>query len=309
MVVGLAGVVSAAMLTAFEGVSSISDFGFLLAAPLIGGFLASAVVSFSVPVLEWVLGHTTEIRLIELSDTNLPVLRRLAFEAPGSFQHSLMVANLAKAGCEAIGANSVLAYTGALYHDIGKITRPAYFVENQRDINPHDKLAPSMSALIVLNHVKEGVDLAREHRLPPPIIEAIQQHHGTRLLKFFYEKAKAKAGDGATVDEHKYRYPGPRPQSKTMGVLMFADAVEAASRTLKNPSPQNIESMLGGLLDACLSENQFDETDLTFEDLRKVRVAFSRTLQTVYHKRIDYPGFDFEGAAEAELRMIRGGGA
>ncbi len=308
MVVGLVGVVSAAMLYSFEPGDQLREFGFLLAAPLVGGFLVSAVVSFLVPVLESVLGHTTEIRLIELSDTNLPLLRRMAFEAPGSFQHSLMVANLAKAGCEAIGANPVLAYTGALYHDIGKLTRPAYFVENQHGVNPHDKLTPSMSALIVLNHVKEGADLARENRLPRPIIDAIEQHHGTRLLKFFYEKAKDGAGSDAKVDEHKYCYPGPKPQSKTMGVLMYADAVEAASRTLRNPSPNNIDSLLRSLLNACLAEDQFDDSDLTFADLRKVREAFARALQTIYHKRIDYPGFDFEGAAKAELRMIRGGG-
>ena len=308
-VVGLAGMVCVAMIIAFDGGASVTAFGLLMAAPLLGGLLVAAVASFFVPVLETVLGHTTEIRLIELSDTNLPILRRLAFEAPGTFQHSLMVANLAKAGCEAIDANPVLAYTGALYHDIGKMSRPAYFVENQRDVNPHDKLAPSMSALIVVNHVKEGLDLAREHGLPQTIVDAIEQHHGTRVLKFFYERAKANAGEGVKVDEHKYRYPGPKPQNKTMAVLMYADSVEAASRTLRNPSPQNIDSLLERLLNDHLAEEQFDETDLTLSDLRKVREAFARVLQTIYHKRVDYPGYDFEKAARAELRMIRGGSA
>ena len=307
-VVGLTSMVCVAMIIAFEGGASVTAFGLLMASPLIGGLLVAAVASFLVPVLETVLGHTTEIRLIELSDTNLPILRRLAFEAPGTFQHSLMVANLAKAGCEAIDANPVLAYAGALYHDIGKMSRPAYFVENQRDVNPHDKLAPSMSALIVINHVKEGIDLAREHGLPQTIVDAIEQHHGTRVLKFFYERAKANAGENIKVDEHKYQYPGPKPQNKTMAVLMYADSVEAASRTLRNPSAQNIDALLERLLNDHLVENQFDETDLTLSDLRNVREAFARVLQTIYHKRVDYPGYDFEKAARAELRMIRGGG-
>src|SRR6185436_3972783 len=188
----------------------------------------TAAAGFAVPILESLLSITTDIKLVELSNTNLPLLRRLAFEAPGTFQHSLMVANLAKEGCEAIGADPVLAYAAGLYHDVGKVLRPDYFVENQRPgHNPHDKLLPSMSALVLVSHVKDGVELAREHNLPRVIKDAIRQHHGTRLIKFFYTKAlEQRDADAGEVTEEKYRYPGPKPQDKVMGVLMLADAIE-----------------------------------------------------------------------------------
>ena len=180
---------------------------------LVGGLLVAAAAGFAVPVLESLLGIATDIKLIELANTNLPVLRRLAFEAPGTFQHSLMVANLAKEGCEAIGADPTLAYTGGLYHDIGKVFRPEYFIENQRPgQNRHDKLAPSMSALILINHIKDGVELARQHHLPRPILDAIEQHHGTRLIKYFYNRALERCDpDTEEVREDEYRYPGPKP--------------------------------------------------------------------------------------------------
>ena len=234
-----------------------------------GGLLVAAVASFAVPVLESALGITTDIKLVELANTNLPLLRRLAFEAPGTFQHSLMVANLAKEGCEAIGADPVLAYTGGLYHDVGKIFRPDYFIENQRPgQNRHDKLLPSMSALILINHVKDGLELAREHHLPQLLVDAIEQHHGTRLIKYFYNRAQEQPDPAGEVTEEKYRYPGPRPQNKVMGVLMLADAVEAASRTLAEPTPAKIRALIRTIVEDCLRDGQLDETDLTLSDLR-----------------------------------------
>jgi putative nucleotidyltransferase with HDIG domain len=216
-----------------------AQLGFDVVCAFAGGLLAAAVASFAVPILEAVLAIATDIKLVELSNTNLPLLRRLAFEAPGTFQHSLMVANLTKEGCEAIGADPVLAYTGALYHDVGKVFRAEYFIENQRPgQNRHDRLVPSMSALILINHVKEGVELARQHHLPRAVLDAIEQHHGTRLIHYFYNRAREQCAPGAAdVSEEKYRYPGPKPQSKVMGVLMLADGVEAASRTLADPTP------------------------------------------------------------------------
>jgi putative nucleotidyltransferase with HDIG domain len=262
-----------------------------------GGMATAAVAGFFIPVSESLFQVTTGIKLVELANTNLPLLRRLAFEAPGTFQHSLMVANLAKAGCESIGADSVLAYTAALYHDIGKILRPEYFVENQRPgQNRHDKLLPSMSALILINHVKDGLELAREHHLPEPIQDGIAEHHGTRLITWFFNKAKEmhdpQAGELAA---EKFRYPGPRPHNKVMGVLMLADGVEAACRSLEDPSPVRLRTVIKAITDDCLRDGQLDETDLTLGDLNRVAEAFQRVLTHIHHRRLDYPGFDFNG--------------
>jgi putative nucleotidyltransferase with HDIG domain len=275
--------------------TTLLTLAFELLCAFAGGLLAAAVGSFAVPVLEAVLGITTDIKLVELSNTNLPLLRRLAYEAPGTFQHSLMVANLAKEGCEAIGADPVLAYAGALYHDVGKVLRPEYFIENQRPgQNRHDRLLPTMSVLILVNHVKEGAELARQHHLPPAIVDAIEQHHGTRLMRFFYNRAVELSGRApAEVREADYRYPGPRPRNKVMGVLMLADGVEAASRTLVEPTPAKIRGLIATLFDDCLHDGQLDKTDLTLSDLKAVSEAFLRVLSTIFHQRVDYPGFDF----------------
>jgi len=308
MVVGAINVVMVLVFAAVEPAErGLAQMGFDLLCALAGGLLVTAATSFALPILEWLLGITTDIKLLELSNANLPLLRRLAFEAPGTFQHSLMVANLAKEGCEAIGADPVLAYTSGLYHDVGKVLRPDYFVENQRPgHNRHDKLLPSMSALILINHVKEGVDLAREHALPRVLRDAILQHHGTRLIKFFYTRAlEQKDPDSTDLTEEKYRYPGPRPQNKVMGVLMLADAVEAASRTLAEPTTAKIRGLIRTITDDCLQDRQLDETDLTLSDLRLVAEAFHRVLANIFHQRIDYPGFDFNAAPKREKRAIR----
>jgi cyclic-di-AMP phosphodiesterase PgpH len=308
LVVGAVNLVMVLVLTALPAADRSSmQVVFDLICAVAGGLLVSAAASFALPILEWLLGLTTDIKLVELSNTNLPLLRRLAFEAPGTFQHSLMVANLAKEGCEAIGADPVLAYAAGLYHDVGKVLRPDYFIENQRPgHNRHDKLLPSMSALILINHVKEGVELARQHNLPKVIEDAVRQHHGTRLIKFFYARAVEQLGpDAGEVTEEKYHYPGPKPQSKVMGVLMLADAVEAASRTLVEPSPAKIRGLIRTILDACLEEGQLDHTDLTLADLRNVSESFDRVLANIFHQRIDYPGFDFNAGPRREKRAIR----
>jgi putative nucleotidyltransferase with HDIG domain len=280
---------------------------FDLVCALAGGLIVTAVASFAVPILESMLGITTDIKLVELSNTNLPLLRRLAFEAPGTFQHSLMVANLAKEGCEAIGADAVLAYTGGLYHDVGKVLRPDYFIENQRPgHNRHDKLLPSMSALILINHVKEGLELARQHNIPRVLRDAIQQHHGTRLIKYFYSRAvEQRDPDAGDVTEEKFRYPGPKPQNKVIGVLMLADAIEAASRTLVEPTPAKIRGLIRAIVDDCLQDGQLDHTDLTLSDLRQVSESFLRVLSNIFHQRIDYPGYDFNAGPRREKRAVR----
>lgn len=297
VVIGMVNVLAVLGLTALGGEldGGLPQLGFDLLCALAGGLLASAVASFAVPILENLLSITTSIKLIELANTNLPMLRRLALEAPGTFQHSLAVANLAKAGAEAIDGDALLIHTTALYHDIGKIFRPQYFIENQMPgQNPHDKIQPSMSALILINHVKEGLELAHQANLPGPIIEAIEQHHGTRLIKFFYNRAQERCDpETEAIREEEFRYPGPKPQSKEMGVMMLADAVEAASRTLVDPSRQKLRGVVRAVFDDCLKDQQLDHTDLTLGDLRKVDEAFMRVLTNIHHRRIDYPGFDF----------------
>lgn len=308
MVVGVINVVMALILISLASPDERGwmQVGFDVLCAFAGGLLVAAAASFAVPVLESLLGITTDIKLVELSNTNLPLLRRLAFEAPGTFQHSLMVANLAKEGCEVIGADPVLAYTSGLYHDVGKVLRPDYFIENQRPgQNRHDKLLPSMSALILLSHVKDGVELAREQGLPRVIEDAIRQHHGTRLIKYFYSRAlEQREVEAGEVSEEKYRYPGPKPQNKVMGVLMLADAIEAASRTLSEPTPLKIRGMIRTIVEDCLNDGQLDHTDLTLSDLHNVTEAFLRVLANIFHQRVDYPGFDFNAGPRREKRPV-----
>jgi len=271
------------------------DFLYDGLAGVAGGLTVSMVVALLLPVFEHVFSVVTDIRLLELSNQNLPILRTLALEAPGSYQHSLMLGHLAEAAAEAIGADSLLARVSGYYHDIGKTKMPDYFIENQaKGFNRHDRLEPSMSALIIAAHVKEGVEMARRARLPEPIVTAIREHHGTKLIRYFYQKAVAKAdpADGE-VAEIEYRYPGPKPSTRILGILMIADAVEAASRTLVEPTPAKIRAMVRQIVDDCLRDGQFDECDLTMRDLSIIVDTLERTVTTVFHHRIDYPGFDF----------------
>ena len=309
LLVGLVNMASVTVVTLLDvNGATITGWGFELLCGLLGGLLVAAAVGFAIPVFEAALFLTTDMKLMELSDTNLPLLQRVAFEAPGTFQHSLMVANLAKSGCEAVGGNPTLAYVGGLYHDIGKVLRPQYFVENQRDDdNPHDKLAPSMSALILVDHVKEGARMAREHGLPQPIVDAIEQHHGTRTLAYFLARAREQAETGQTINEHQYRYAGPMPQNKTMGVLMVADTVEAASRTLEDYSEESIRGLVTRLLDDIVEDGQLDQTDLTLSDLRRLSHTLQNVLKTVHHHRVDYPGFEWGGEGRGSLRVLPGG--
>jgi putative nucleotidyltransferase with HDIG domain len=297
MVIGLVNVMAILVVTALARTDRATPelLGFDTLFGLLGGLLAAATASFLVPIFEALFSITTDLRLVELSNTNLPLLRRLAFEAPGSFQHSLMVANLAKAGCSEIGADSTLAYAAGLYHDVGKIYRPEYFIENQHSShNPHDNLSPSMSVLVLVNHIKDGLDLATQYRLPRPMRDAIAQHHGSRLINFFYRRAlEQQAKDAPPLVEEEYRYPGPRPQSRVMGVLMLADGVEAASRTLVDPTPLTIRSVIEKIFEDCIKDGQLDETDLTLADLNRISDAFFHVLSNIFHRRVDYPGFDF----------------
>ena len=260
----------------------------------VGGMLAAVLASFLVPVIESMTGTITDIRLLELSNPNLPLLKRLSVEAPGTFQHSLAMANLAEAAAEAVGANPLLARVCCYYHDIGKLAKPEYFVENQRGPNPHDTLSPWMSALVVSNHVKAGLELARQYRLPEPIRDAIVTHHGNKLIRYFYSRAKEKENaDSGQVKENEFRYPGPKPHTKEMGILLLADAVEAGSRTVQEPTPGRIQGMIDQIVKNVLEDGQLDECDLTLKDIERISAAFFWVLTNAFHHRIDYPGFDF----------------
>ncbi|OUM93926.1 MAG: hypothetical protein BAA04_03520 [Firmicutes bacterium ZCTH02-B6] len=256
---------------------------------LLNGIVSAVGTIGLLPYLEALFGITSSIRLLELSNPNHPLLRKLLMEAPGTYHHSILVGNLAEAAAEAIGADQLLVRVGALYHDIGKTKRPYFFVENQFvGENPHDKISPSLSTLIIISHVRDGVELAREYKLPEVIVDFIRQHHGTDLVKYFYQKAVENA-KGEAVDERDFRYPGPKPQSKEIAVVMLADAVEASVRSLGRPTPGRIEGLVRRIIKERLEAGELDESDLTLRDLDKVAEAFVRVLTGIYHKRVEYP--------------------
>jgi hypothetical protein len=291
---------------------TVATVGGKAAVALTGGILTSALVSMLLPALEALFKITTDIRLIELSNLNAPVLRRLSVDAPGTYHHSLMVGNLAEAAADAIGANPLLVRVGAYYHDIGKMLKPEYFVENQLfGINKHENLSPSMSCLIIASHVKDGLELAKEIGLAQRIRDMIPQHHGTRVMTYFYQKAKDMHElKKQEVLEADFRYPGPKPQSKEAAIIMMADSVEAASRTLSNPTAVQIQGMINRLVDAVVADNQLDECDITMRDISLIKMSFFKVLTGLYHRRIDYPGYDFrENGREAERVSLQNSGS
>lgn len=258
---------------------------------LLSGFICAGFVSSFIPLVETLFQYTTNIKLLELANLNSPVLRELMVKAPGTYHHSIIVGNLAEAAAESIGANPLLARVSAYYHDIGKASKPLYFIENQAgEENRHDKLTPSMSALILISHIKEGAELAREQRLGQPIIDIIRQHHGTALIKFFYERAKNQAAAaGQSVEETDFRYPGPKPQTREAGIVMLADCVEAASRTLVNPTPDRIQGLVQKLINNVFIDGQLDECELTLKNLHEIARSFTGILNGIFHHRVDYP--------------------
>jgi cyclic-di-AMP phosphodiesterase PgpH len=263
---------------------------------LLGGVLAAVVVSAVLPLLESLFKFTTDIKLLELASLNHPLLRQLIMHAPGTYHHSMLVGTLAEAAAEAIGANALLARVGSYYHDIGKMLTPEYFVENQAGRgNKHDRLSPSMSALIIMAHVKDGIKLAKEYKLPQRIIDMIPQHHGTNLITYFYNKAKEQEDPSVQqVHEGDYRYPGPKPQTPEAAIVMLADKVEAASRVLTEPTPHRITGLVQRIVSNIFMDGQLDECDLTLRDLQKINDAFARTLLAIHHHRVEYPQVESE---------------
>ena len=256
-----------------------------------GGLFSGLVVISILPVFEAVFSYTTDIKLLELANLNHPLLRQLIMRAPGSYHHSMMVGSLCEAAAESVGANPLLARVGAYYHDIGKAKNPQYFAENQKPgENPHDKLKPNMSALIIKNHVKDGLEMARQHRLPQEMFDFIAQHHGTSLISYFYHRAKQMEDpDIPEVDERDYRYPGPKPQTRETAICMLADGIEAASRAMRNPTPARLKGLVQKMINKAFTDGQLDECDLTLRDLNEIAKALTRILTGIFHQRPEYP--------------------
>jgi hypothetical protein len=261
---------------------------------LIGALLTAATTSLAIPIYEWVFNILTDMRLLELSNADNPLLRQLAIQTPGTSHHSFMVGLLAEEAAKAIGANALLARTACLYHDIGKLAAPDMYIENQKGgPNPHDQVPPLESVRIITGHVRRGIQMAREADLPPQIIDFIPQHHGTRVLAYFYHKAKSHAEvRGETINMDEFRYPGPKPQTKEAVILMLADGAEASVRSLEEPTPENIRAIIKKIVDTVVADGQLDESDVTMKELTTIRESLVHTLINVYHQRISYPGFN-----------------
>ena len=270
-----------------------------------GGIFTAMLVGGALPILESIFEITTDISWLELADLNHPLLKRMPIEAPGTYHHSLVVANLAEAAAEAVGANPTMCRVGAYFHDIGKLVKPEYFTENMSaGHDPHMELAPTMSALIIVAHVKEGVDLALKYKLNQEIVDIIQQHHGTTLVWFFYKRALQQQEDARQggkimnireedipeVRDESFRYPGPRPQTREAGIVSLADAIESASRSMEKVTPQKIDQLINDIIEKRVEEHQLDDCDLTLRELKLLAESFKFTLRSMLHSRIAYPG-------------------
>jgi len=302
LVAGLLGGLAAALVfTVYSAlVGSLGTFQMVLALAWIvgGGALAGMLALAALPVAESNMGFLTEFRLLELMSPSNPLLQKLLLEAPGSYQHSLIISNLVEQAVANIGGNALLARVGALYHDVGKLKRPQFFTENQfAGENPHDRISPHLSYLIITSHVRDGVELLREYGLPAALEPFVTEHHGTTVLAYFYKRALEGSDK---VDELNFRYAGPRPQSKETAVLMLADAVESASRTLAEPSQGSIRAMIDRLIEQRLQDDQLAESPLNFRDLEVIANTFERLLTAILHRRVSYPSSE-------EIRRLKGG--
>ncbi|WP_074510985.1 HD family phosphohydrolase [Planococcus glaciei] len=264
-----------------------TEISFYFSAAVISGLLSGALAIGLLPFFESAFGLLSTMKLIELSNPNHPLLKKILTETPGTYHHSVMVANLADASCEAIGANGLLARVGCYYHDIGKTKQPHFFIENQMHMrNPHDSLPPETSSRIILEHGTYGAELLRKHKMPKEIVDVAAQHHGTSLLKFFYHKAKEQNPE---VDEAMYRYSGPKPQTKEIAIISVADSVEAAVRSMKEPTSEKIKNLVDAIVEDKLKDGQFEECDLTMKELKTVKHIMCETLNGIFHSRIEYP--------------------
>lgn len=260
---------------------------------VLNGLLCSILTIGSLPLWEYVFDVLTPIKLLELSNPNSPLLKKLLVEAPGTYHHSIIVGNLSESATQAIGGNALLARVGSYYHDIGKLTRPYFFKENQlTSENPHDKVSPKISSVIIKNHIKDGVELAHKHKLPKEIIKFIEEHHGTTLVKYFYHKALSENEEKNNINKEDYKYHGPNPSSKESAIIMLADSVEAAVRSMAEPTKKNIETLIRKITEDKLNSGQLNNCDLTFKDIETINIVFVNTLMGIFHERIEYPEID-----------------
>jgi putative nucleotidyltransferase with HDIG domain len=270
----------------------------ILGLSILNGLLVAIFTSAMLPVFEKFFKLSTNISLLELLDLNQPLMQELLAEAPSTYHHSIVVGNLVESAAEAVGVNPLLARVSAYYHDIGKIKMPEYFIENQTgDISRHESIAPRMSALVLISHVKEGIELAKQHRLPQALIDIIEQHHGTSIQSYFYQKAKEIYESDNTsppVQEEDFRYPGPKPKTRVAALIYMADSVEAASRTLSEPTPPKLSALIDRIINSKIIDGQLDECELTLKDIREIKTHFVFILSSIYHKRIKYPEFEMK---------------
>ncbi len=288
-----ANIVTLITILLFNGETNATTAFTALGFSIVSAVSVVAVSLKKLPVLEYLFKVTTDISLLELLDLDHPLMKNLMISAPGTYHHSMIVGNLVEACADSVGVNPLLARVGAYYHDIGKVKMPEYFIENAPSgISKHENLSPHMSSMILTSHVKEGVELADAYKLPEEIKDIIQQHHGTALIKYFYEKARGQENGDETPAE-SYKYPGPKPQSRISALIMMADAVEAASRVLHDPTPARISALVDKIINHIFLQGQLDECELTLKDIYEIKSRFTRILTGILHKRIDYPGFDF----------------
>ena len=292
--VGLINIVLSLSINMIYGSLYTMDAIVAAASGFVGGILIGVISTGIIPLIEMSFGFTTDIKLLELASLDQPLLRELMVQTPGTYHHCVIVSNMVEATAKAIQANPLLAKVSAYYHDIGKMKKPLYFIENQMGgENRHEKLAPSMSSLVLISHVKDGLELANKQKLGREIIDIIQQHHGTNLISYFYQKAKEQAGNkggkSSQVKEEDFRYPGPKPQTKEAGLVMLADMVEAASRSLVDPTPSRIQGMAQKIINRVFSDGQLDECELTLKDLHEIAKSFNKTLSGIFHQRVEYP--------------------
>ncbi|MCX6358093.1 MAG: HDIG domain-containing protein, partial [Candidatus Aureabacteria bacterium] len=302
--IALANVITIGALAAIDNLNIISaTVGFQVAGGFLTGVVSAFLAASFLPLLEHAFNVVTDIRLLELSDLNHPLLKRMFIEAPGTYHHSLMVGNLAESAAEAAGANPLQVRVCSYFHDVGKINKPEYFSENEPyGKSMHEELNPHMSNLIILAHVKDGVDLAITYALSPKIVDAIREHHGTSLVYFFYRLAEETKARGEEIAQEDFRYGGPKPQTKETAIILLADAVEAASRSLNRPTPSRIRNLVRDIINQRIIDGQLDECDLTFNDLRLIAERFEHLLNSTFHARIKYP----DRVEERELQEAMG---
>jgi len=295
------GLASAAMAVAagLAGEQTLRWIGLDVVRALLWALLAGFILTGILPSIERLYGFVTNVSLLELADTGHPLLQELVRRAPGTYTHSMTMAALGESAAEAVGANALLTRVGCYYHDIGKMLKPQYFIENQSNENRHDRLEPALSTLIIIGHVKDGVALAEQHRLPHTVVEFIQQHHGTTLVEYFYREAlrlQHENDRGSYELEYAFRYPGPKPQNREIGIVMLADAVESASRALSAPTPNSLRKLVHDLIMKRLLDGQFDDSGLTLTELQKIEHSLCKSVISLYHSRISYPA-DIDRAA------------